>query len=81
MKAKLYGKVCSITGQPMNEGWYCPDLAMYFKHEHHAIMFAQAHTYIDDWFLQEYKAPKAPELLGAAVINGITYEVSIYNNN
>jgi hypothetical protein len=50
-------------------------------------MFAQAHTYldlqcaIDDWFLQEYKAPKAPELLGAAVINGITYEISIYNNN
>lgn len=87
MKAKLYGQVCSITGEAMNKGWYCPDLAMYFKHEHHALMFAQAHTYadlqcaLDDWFLQEYESKSEPESFSAAVINGITYQISIYNNN
>lgn len=87
MKAKLYGQVCSITGEAMNKGWYCPDLAMYFKNEHHALMFAQAHTYadlqcaMDDWFLQEYESQSHPESFNAAVINGITYQVSIYNNN
>lgn len=87
MKAKLYGQVCSITGEAMNKGWYCPDLAMYFKNEHHALMFAQAHTYadlqcaMDDWFLQEYESQSLPESFNAAVINGITYQISIYNNN
>ena len=87
MKAKLYGQVCSITGEAMNKGWYCTDLAMYFKNEHHALMFAQAHTYadlqcaMDDWFLQEYESQSHPESFNAAVINGITYQVSIYNNN
>ena len=42
-----WARKCSITGQGMNEGWYCENLDTYIKYEDDALNFAQEHTYAD----------------------------------
>ena len=46
-EATKWARKCSITGQGMNEGWYCEDIDTYFKYEDDALNFAQEHTYAD----------------------------------
>ena len=46
-EATKCARKCSVTGEGMNEGWYCEDLGTYFKHEADALNFVQGHTYAD----------------------------------
>lgn len=42
-----FARKCTITGQGMNEGWYCEGLDTYIKTEADAINFVNQHTYAD----------------------------------
>lgn len=50
--SKLYARVCSVTGEGMNDGWVVEEELKYFKYEADALAYAikLGYTNIEDAF-------------------------------